>query len=98
MKKLLSLCVALALVACGSEEIIAPGECVNALSAEALRDKVLACRVCTPGRSYTISIVIPGRKPVALQRWDQLSKDEATRIAAESLKVSGASSCCAALL
>ena len=37
---------------------------------------MLACRLCTPGRSYTISIVAPGRDPAAFKRWDQLPEPQ----------------------
>ena len=37
-----------------------------------LRDKVLACRLCEAGHSYTISIVAPGEEPTAFESLEQL--------------------------
>ena len=44
-----------------------------------LRDKVLACRLCTGGHDYTISIVARGEEPAAFESLEQLPEPKTVR-------------------
>ena len=44
-----------------------------------LRDKVLACRLCTTGHSYTISVVLPRGDAAVFESLDQLPEPKEVR-------------------
>ena len=44
-----------------------------------LRDKVLACRLCTPSHSYTISVVVRGQEPAVFESLEQLPEPQTVR-------------------